>query len=156
MLDSNCRYPLYIFGYKPSVTCVGMLFIMAKPFLTSEMRCSLHSRSELKYDVYRALQSFHGSYHLPGLDRERFKLWKGALALNQSRSSTGAFVSSYVQSILGKARARGATSVYCDAILAMSSWSCMLICCWGLNKDWGAGFNIGDRLRTAQCVVSPS
>ena len=59
------------------------------------------------------------------------KEWKGALALNQSRSSTGAFVSSYVQSILGKARARGATSVYCDAILAMSSWSCMLICCWG-------------------------
>jgi len=84
--------------------------------------------------------NFDGRYHLPGLDCERFKGWKGALALSQSRSSTGAFVSSYVQSILGK-RGKGnrplAASVYCDAVLAMSS--CMLICCWGLNKDWGRG-----------------
>ena len=46
--------------------------------------------------------NFDGRYHLPGLDCERLKGWKGALALSQSRSSTGAFVFSYVQSMLGK------------------------------------------------------
>ena len=119
------------------------------------MFATFSERAKITMSIERCKISMR-SYHLPGLDRERFKGWKGALALNQSRSSTGAFVSSYVQSILGKARARGATFRFLRCSIShvvMVVYADMLL---GVNKDWGAGFNIGDRLRTAQCVVSPS
>jgi hypothetical protein len=68
-----------------------MSFIIANAFLTSEIRCSRHSLSELIVRSLSGVAKFRPKLP-PARIRERFKEWKLALALNPIPQFYGCFL----------------------------------------------------------------